>query len=187
MMAHSFDILLVKEKEEVCDVDDRDGIDEEEEFQAWKLRELQRIKRDREEQAARDEEIMEIERRRGMTDAEIMAEDAKNNPEKERTKIKFLQKYYHKGAFFTDLEILQRDYSAPTLEDRVDKSALPAVMQVKNFGKMGRTKWTHLSNEDTSRKDASWNMSSQVNKRMLSKLGGIKSSYESDSKRPRQE
>jgi len=71
-----------------------------------------------------------------------------------------MQKYYHKGAFFqadpddeagsagTD-GIFQRDFSAPTGEDRLDKSILPKVMQVKHFGRSGRTKWTHLVNEDT--------------------------------------
>lgn len=34
------------------DVDDTDGIDEEAEFEAWKIRELLRIKRDKEERIA---------------------------------------------------------------------------------------------------------------------------------------
>jgi len=39
-------------------------------YEEWKTRELRRIKRDREEKVAREEEIKEIERRRGMTDVE---------------------------------------------------------------------------------------------------------------------
>jgi microfibrillar-associated protein 1 len=34
------------------DVDDTDGLDEEAEFEAWKIRELLRIKRDKEERIA---------------------------------------------------------------------------------------------------------------------------------------
>lgn len=71
--------------------------------------------------------------------------------EKEHGDRGFLQKYYHKGAFYQDQEILSRDYSAPTLEDKFDRSVLPEVMQVRNFGKAGRTKWTHLAKEDTSK------------------------------------
>jgi len=47
-----------------------------------------------------------------------------------------MQKYYHKGAFYMDDEsmadsdVRKRDASAPTLEDKFNKEAMPKVMQV---------------------------------------------------------
>jgi hypothetical protein len=78
----------------------------------------------------------------------------------ERGSTKFLQKYYHKGAFFQSSadddrgtiggdNIYRRDFTGATGEDKFDREALPAVMQVKNFGRAGRTKWKHLKAEDT--------------------------------------
>jgi len=136
-------------------VDDTDKPDDKEEYELWKLRELKRIKRDKEEREAKILEEEEIERRRNMTDAEILKEKQKDQKDKpKRSKYTYLQKYYHKGAFYQDDEddksITNRDYSAPTLEDKFDKSMLPEIMQVKNFGRAGQTKWTHLSKEDTS-------------------------------------
>lgn len=42
-----------------------------------------------------------------------------------------------------------RDYSGATLEDTYNREALPAVLQVKKFGMRGRTKYTHLVDQDT--------------------------------------
>lgn len=120
-----------------------------------------RIKRDTEEREALIREQEEVQRRRNMTDADREAEDRqlgllKENANAEKPKWKFLQKYYHKGAFFMDKDSVKqpddvraKDYSEPTLEDKVDKEKLPQVMQVKNFGKRGRTKYTHLLDQDT--------------------------------------
>lgn len=85
------------------------------------------------------------------------AGDGKDEEEGGPQKRKFMQKYYHKGAFYMDsssvkdsTDVRSKDYaSQPTLEDHVDKSSLPSVLQVKNFGKRGRTKYTHLLDQDT--------------------------------------
>lgn len=42
----------------------------------------------------------------------------------------------------------RRDYTEAT-ESTIDMTMLPKVMQVKNFGKRSRTKYTHLVDQDT--------------------------------------
>ncbi|KAL4068400.1 splicing factor, Prp19-binding domain-containing protein [Scleroderma yunnanense] len=146
--------LAEKEKEDIIpDVDDTDGLDPEGEFEAWRLRELARIKKEKEEELRREEEREEIERRRALPEEQRMKEDLerakKLRDEKPKGQQKFLQKYWHKGAFHQDDEILKRrDYTEAT-ESTVDVSMLPKVMQVKNFGKRSRTKYTHLLDQDT--------------------------------------
>lgn len=87
-------------------------------------------------------------------------ENPKPSQSSKHKKWRFMQKYYHKGAFFqsnTDDRatndgpdnIFTCDFSAPTGEDKMDKTILPKVMQVKQFGRSGRTKWSHLVKEDT--------------------------------------
>ncbi|CAO0799997.1 unnamed protein product [Mucor circinelloides] len=141
-------------------VDDTDGLDEEAEFNAWKVRELTRIKRDREERIAREKEEEELERRRALPEDVRLKEDlerAEASKNKDRGQHTFMQKYYHKGAFYQDdSEVLQRDYSAPTVDEVRNKDVLPKIMQVKNFGLAGRTKYTHLVDQDTSSRDSPW-------------------------------
>ncbi|KAL4243911.1 Micro-fibrillar-associated protein 1 C-terminal domain-containing protein [Abortiporus biennis] len=146
--------LMEKEKEaEVPDVDDTDGLDPTAEFEAWRLRELSRIKRDKEAELAREKEKEEIERRRALPEEQRLKEDMeraeKLRAEKPKGQQKFLQKYWHKGAFHQDEEILKRHDFTEATESTVDVSLLPKVMQVKNFGKRGRTKYTHLLDQDT--------------------------------------
>ena len=97
-------ILILEEKEaEIPDVDDTDGFDPEAEFEAWRLRELARIKRDKEAEVQRELEREEIERRRALPEEQRLKEDMENakrtRDEKPKGQQKFLQKYWHKGAF----------------------------------------------------------------------------------------
>ncbi|KIK70345.1 hypothetical protein GYMLUDRAFT_147561 [Collybiopsis luxurians FD-317 M1] len=143
-----------KEKEEqVPDVDDTDGLDPKGEFEAWRLRELGRIKKEKEEILRREQEREEIERRRAMPEEQRLKEDLeraqKLRDEKPKGQQKFLQKYWHKGAFHQDAEILKRHDFTEATESTVDVSLLPKVMQIRNFGKRSQTKYTHLLDQDT--------------------------------------
>jgi len=169
---------------EACDSDDGDP---DVEFEAWKFRELQRLKRDRELREQEEAEQAERDRRRAMTEEERL-KDLRDNPRVVTNKInkgkmKFLQKYYHRGAFYLDKEddVLKRDILEPTLEDHHDKSVLPSVMQVKDFGRSGRTKWTHLTAEDTTAFDNPW--AAKDNKTHLKFGAGFKQDFERPSKR----
>jgi len=169
---------------EACDSDDGDP---DVEFEAWKFRELQRLKRDREAREIEEAEQAERDRRRAMTEEQRL-EDLKKNPrivtnKINKGKMKFLQKYYHRGAFYVDKEeeILKRDILEPTLEDHHDKSVLPSVMQVKDFGRSGRTKWTHLTAEDTTAFDNPW--AAKENKSHLKYGAGFKQNFDRPSKR----
>ena len=69
--------------------------------------------------------------------------------------------------------MFKRDYTAPTLEDHFDKTILPKVMQVKNFGMAGRTKYTHLMDQDTSARDkAAWTTDKQSTMKFHREHGG---------------
>ncbi|KAH8917220.1 micro-fibrillar-associated 1 [Atractiella rhizophila] len=154
--------LADKEKEDIFPfLDDTDGLDPEAEFEEWKLRELKRLARDKEERYAREKEREEVEARRALPEAVRLKEDLeharKTREEKQKGKQVFLQKYHHKGAFYADDEIMKKhDYSAPTEGTIKDATALPKVLQVRDFGKMSRTKWTHLVAEDTTDRQAGW-------------------------------
>ncbi|XP_077978341.1 microfibrillar-associated protein 1-like [Glandiceps talaboti] len=167
------------------DVVHTDDENDEEEYEAWKVRELKRIKRDREEREQLEKERLEIDHLRNMTEEERRAE-LRSNPKlvtnkAQKGKYRFLQKYYHRGAFFLDKEdgVFTRDFSAPTLEDHFDKSVLPKVMQVKNFGRSGRTKYTHLVDQDTTQFDSPWASDSAMNLKFQSvHSAGLKQSFE---------
>ena len=133
-----------------------------EEYNAWRKREFQRYIRDEEARRLREEEEMEKERRSKMTDRQVELENRERSEQggnKPKKQMRFMQRYYHKGAFFQDLqeteEVLQRDFSVPTGEDAdFDKANLPSVMQVRGFGRAKRSRYTHLADQDTSQPDA---------------------------------
>lgn len=142
-------------------IDDTDDIDPAAERAAWKLRELLRVKRERDELEKMEKEREEIERRRNMDEKERYREDMeyvrkqRDEAKEARGQMAFMQKYYHKGAFYRDdSEILKRNYATAAVEDQtVNKEILPKYMQVRGeeYGKRGKTKWTHLAAEDTSK------------------------------------
>lgn len=154
------------------DIDDTDDLCPEEEKAAWKLRELFRIKREKMFFEEKEKEREEIERRRNMDEEERLKEDLSRVKEQRenqpKSKMRFLQKWYHRGAFYQDEEILKRDYSAPIMDEISDKTLLPNTMQVRGdkFGKRGQTKYTHLVDQDTSTKDSPW-FDKNINKRIL--------------------
>lgn len=134
----------------------------------------------------REREQQELERWHNMTEEERQAELRKNpklidNQVAQKKKYKFLQKYYHRGAFFMDKDedVYKRDISEPTLEDHFDKTVLPKVMQVKNFGLAGRTKYTHLVDQDTTVKDSPWALDKQTAKKFHNEhAGGLKQDFD---------
>lgn len=69
----------------------------------------------------------------------------------EKVQYKFMQKYYHKGAFYQDSDdpIFKRDYNVGVGEDMWDKSGLPSILQKRRgvFGMRGATKYTHLTDQ----------------------------------------
>lgn len=96
-------------------------------------------------------------------------------------KYKFLQKYFHRGAFYLDEEqdVFKRDFAQATLEDHFDKTILPKVMQVKNFGRCGRTKYTHLVDQDTTVFDSPWCSDTANNIKFHNeKAGGMKQVFD---------
>ncbi|KAF3591995.1 hypothetical protein DY000_02024010 [Brassica cretica] len=142
--------VQLEEEADLGDVETDDETNEAEEYEAWKTRELGKIKREKEARGAMLREKKEVDKLRNMTEEERKECERDNNPkpsssEKPKKKWKFMQRYYHKGAYFQEQgsdetdDIYQRDYSAPTGVDKLDKSILREVMQVKKFGRKDTT------------------------------------------------
>ncbi|KCV72701.1 hypothetical protein H696_00280 [Fonticula alba] len=139
-------------------VDDTDAPgDEEEAYAAWRLRELARMKRDLDQQQQRERDQAEKLRRSTLTDEQILAENRRDPELADRFPTKpqrmaFGQRYIHSGAFFQDSEAAKRaDFSKQTEDDVRRRDLLPEYLQVRNPGRSGRTKYTHLAAQDTRR------------------------------------
>ncbi|KAF9919974.1 Microfibrillar-associated protein 1 [Linnemannia zychae] len=179
-VARQANVEEVPDIDNFAEVDDTDGLDEEAEFEQWKLRELKRIKRDREELEAREAEKLEIERRRELTEEERIKEDmaylAKQAKEKQAQKAEGpVEKYHHRGAFFMDMDeaILKRSTHGATPDAIKDIRALPKIMQVRNFGRAGQTKYTTLKDQDTSR-PSGWSDPASRHIQQRHRMGGFR-------------
>lgn len=142
-------------------IDDTDGLDPDAEYAAWKLRELKRIKRERLAIEEAEAERAEIERRRNLSAAEREAEDRafleqQKDERGDRGDMQYMQKYFHKGAFFTDelkeLGVDRRNLMGARFEDQTNREVLPEFMQIRDMtklGKKGRTRYKDMKTEDT--------------------------------------
>lgn len=142
--------------------------DEDEEFRLWKLREMGRLYRDELVEERYQRELEETERRKQMTEEELLEDNKRRDKEKaklaQQGKMNYMQKYYHKGVFFQDVvetgkeKVFDKDFNAPVGEDAVDKSYLPAAMRLRRgeFGRKGRSKHTHLADVDTTDRTSPW-------------------------------
>ena len=141
---------------------------------AWREREFARLARDAAaESTADDAAAAERAAVAALSEGERAARAAAIKAERDaakgaKPKLGFMQKYHHRGAFFQDnadapalpgggdygvaAAVAARDAAAATGDDAwIDKAALPKVMQVKNFGRRGGSKYTHLADQDTGR------------------------------------
>ncbi|KAF5094384.1 hypothetical protein D0Z00_003568 [Geotrichum galactomycetum] len=182
---------------ELAKVDDTDDTDAAAERAAWRLRELARLQRDREALVAREREREELETlREGKTEqqreAEAIARQQKEQEEEERTKKQanedqssgnYMQRYYHKGAFFQEDEFIKnRDFSGAVEDDYRDKRVLPKALQARTSGEVGlrgRSKYRSLAEEDTSR-GALWDVATRISRPRDRVSGDRDRDYERD-------
>jgi microfibrillar-associated protein 1 len=183
---------VVQDSEDQPMPDDTDNLDDLVEYENWKLRELRRIKIQFQEDEKKLKERLEIDRRRNLTDDQRKEENMRLGSDDTlkpfKSKLNFLQKFYHKGVFFQqeakeDLShIYNRDYNLPTWEDKIDRSNLPKILQVRRGlqFKKGRSKYTHLTSEDTTNFDPTYKVPDFISNKNMTNLGGYKAQNDFD-------
>lgn len=148
---------------EDADIDAIDDTDRHDpaEYLAWKLRELKRIKRERLAIEEAEAERAEIDRRRNLSAADREAEDRafieqQQQERGDRGQMQYMQKYFHKGAFFSEelaeLGVDRRNLMNARFEDQTNREVLPEFMQIRDMtklGKKGRTRYKDMRSEDT--------------------------------------
>ncbi len=158
-----------KDSDEESDLpDDTDKYDDLNEFSDWVKREEEREHKALLERLTLEENEKEKERRRHMSDVQIINENLKYGADSTiqpfRRKYNYMQKYYVKPAFYNDISqnnsehILNRDINLQTEDEMYDKANLPKILQKRkgDFGKKGQSKHTHLVDIDTTEFDPSY-------------------------------
>lgn len=150
--------------EDIEKLDDADH-----EYELWKVRELTRLKRDKEAENKLDAEREGVEERKGWSDERVMRErKAEQREARERGEVtdepkqyrerKVMQRYYHKGAFFQeDMAKLSQthDWEAPTGEDNwFNRTSELDSVKYKKYGSVKNVKTSSLREQDTTRRDS---------------------------------
>lgn len=150
----------------ISDIEKNDDPDEE--FELWKIRELKRLKRDRDAETKLEFEREGVEARKKMTDAQVLRErreearrarqEGEQDDSTKTRSLKPMQRYYHKGAFFQDkMEELSKnhDWNAPTGADNwFNRTTGPESLKTKRYGASASTKGGSLKDQDTTRKSS---------------------------------
>lgn len=138
--------------------------DPDQEYELWRIRELNRLKRDKEAEGKLESEREGVDERKDWSDEKVMRErkaaerEARERGEiddsKQFTQRKTMQRYYHKGAFFQEeMEKLSKthDWDAPTGEDNwFNRSSDLDSVKFKKYGQAKSVKSTSLKDQDTS-------------------------------------
>jgi microfibrillar-associated protein 1 len=144
--------------------------DESSEYRFWVARELQRLRDELRVEAEFARDAATTARLKRTVDSQLEAIRSQTKP---RGKMRYMQKYYHKGAFAASAtsdhakQLLSRDVTEAVGADRIDKTLLPDEMRVRgeDWGKKGRSKWTNLRAEDTTTPELRREMSRTERKR----------------------